>query len=66
MGSSSLRDPIAHRWDLSVPEAMALQEKLAGKVARVDRLGAVRHVCGIDADFVEDGRIARAVAAVLS
>ena len=49
-----------------MPEAVALQKKLADKVVRVDRLGAVRHVCGVDADFVEDGRIARAAAAVLS
>jgi len=66
LASSSLRGAIAHRWDLSVPEAMALQEKLARKVVRIDRLGAVRHVCGIDVDFVENGPIARAAAAVLS
>ncbi|HZP93823.1 MAG TPA: deoxyribonuclease V [Burkholderiales bacterium] len=56
---------ISHRWDLSPAEAIALQGKLAGRVVRVDRLGAVRHVCGIDVGFEKDGRIARAAVAVL-
>lgn len=54
------------RWDVSPAEAMALQESLAGSVVRVDRLEAVRHVCGIDVDFTENGAVARAAAVVLS
>lgn len=53
-------------WALSAAEAMALQEKLAGSVVRVDRLGPVRYVCGIDVDFIENATMARAAAAVLS
>jgi deoxyribonuclease V len=56
---------IRHRWNLSPAEAIALQEKLAGRVVRVDQLGAVRHVCGIDVDFDRDGRVACAAVAVL-
>jgi deoxyribonuclease V len=63
---SPLRGALTHRWDLPVPEAIALQEQLAGKVEHIDRLGDVRHVCGIDVDFLEDGRMARAAAVVLS
>lgn len=47
-------------------EASALQEKLAGRVERVDRLGTVRHVCGIDVHYSPDGRSARAAAVLLS
>jgi len=45
-------------------DAIALQEKLAKRVVRVDRLGPVRRVCGIDVQYV-DG-VARAAAVVLS
>lgn len=65
MLSSSVPRYIEHRWDLSVPEAIALQEKLAGKVICKDRLGTVRYVCGVDVEFPENG-VARAAAAVLS
>lgn len=51
---------------LSPAEAIALQERLASQVIRIDRLGTVRHVCGVDVDYSADGRAARAAAAVLS
>jgi len=51
---------------LSPAEAIALQERLARQVLRVDRLGTVRHVCGIDVHYFDDGSIAHAAAAVLS
>src|SRR5262245_23067561 len=57
---------IRHRWELSAAAAIALQEKLAGRVLRVDRIGAVRHVCGIDVGFEQDGQVARAAVAVLA
>jgi len=54
-----------HRWDLTPKEAIALQERLRGRVVRTDRVGAVRRVAGIDVGFEEDGRITRAAVAVL-
>jgi len=57
---------LRHRWDLTPKEAMALQEKLRASVVREDRLGRVRHVCGIDVGFERDGTITRAAVAVLS
>lgn len=53
------------RWHVSPAEAITLQEELAGRVVRADRLGTVRKVCGIDVAFSENGRIARAAAVVL-
>lgn len=55
-----------HRWDLKPAEAIALQVRLARRVVHVDRLRRVRHVCGVDVGFEEDGRVTRAAAAVLS
>ena len=55
-----------HRWDLTPVEAIALQKRIAKRVVRVDRLNRVRHVCGIDVGFEDDGRITRAAAAVLA
>jgi len=61
-----LTSRLIHRWDLSPAEAIALQKQLAVRVVRVDRLGVVRNVCGIDAEFPEDGRTVRAAAVVLA
>jgi deoxyribonuclease V len=55
-----------HRWDLTPAEAIALQKRLARRIVRTDRLGRVRHVCGIDVGFEDEGRVTRAAAAVLS
>jgi deoxyribonuclease V len=49
---------------LSPTAAIALQEKLAQRVVRADRLGPVRHVCGVDVHYA-DG-MARAAAALYS
>ena len=57
---------LRHRWDLTPKEAMALQEKLRARVVRADRLGPVRHVCGIDVGFEDGGAVTRAAVAVLS
>ena len=45
---------------------MALQEKLRARVVHEDRLGPVRHVCGVDVGFEAGGTITRAAVAVLS
>jgi len=57
---------VAHRWDLTPAEAIALQKRLATRVVRADRVGPVRRVCGIDVGFEDEGRVTRAAAAVLS
>jgi deoxyribonuclease V len=49
---------------LSPAEAIALQKRLARRVVRADRLGAVRRVAGVDVHYV-DGT-ARAAAALYS
>jgi deoxyribonuclease V len=57
--------PLASR-KVSPVEAIALQKRLAARVERADRLGPVRHVCGIDVHYSADGRFAHAAAAVFS
>ena len=51
--------------DLTVVDAKALQQELAAKVERRDRLGDVRHVAGIDVAPCGEG-MQKAAAAVLS
>lgn len=47
-------------------EAVALQERLRGRVVRSDRVGTVRHVAGVDVGFEEEGSVTCAAVAVLS
>ncbi len=54
-----------HSWDISPAEAIAIQQQLRGEVVRIDRLGPVRHVAGVDVGFEEGGAITRAAVAVL-
>ncbi|MDA8108589.1 MAG: deoxyribonuclease V [Betaproteobacteria bacterium] len=56
----------AHRWNVTPAQARSLQERLRRRVVRRDRLGPVRHVCGIDVGFEDEGRVTRAAAALLS
>src|SRR5512134_647668 len=51
--------------DLTIVDAKALQQELAAKVERQDRLGDVRHVAGIDLACCGEG-MQNATAAVLS
>ncbi len=51
--------------NITPARAIALQRALARRVVRRDRLGEVRHVCGIDVGFERNGAIARAAAVVL-
>lgn len=57
-----------HPWDLTPSEAVSLQERLAERVVREDRLGEIRRVAGIDVGFDRVGKeaIARAAIAVLA
>jgi deoxyribonuclease V len=54
-----------HRWDLTPKEAIALQARLRGRVERVDRIGAVRRVAGVDVGFEDGGQVTRAAVVVL-
>ncbi|HEX6829480.1 MAG TPA: deoxyribonuclease V [Burkholderiales bacterium] len=56
---------LQHRWDLTPAEAVALQESIRHRVETRDRLGAVRHVAGVDVGFEHDGATTRAAVAVL-
>ncbi len=58
-------DPLDHGWDLSVAEARAVQLDLAARVERVDRLGVVRTVAGVDVAYGR-GNPLRAAAVVLA
>lgn len=57
---------LRHRWDLSAQEAIALQQRLAPRVERRDRLGEVRTVAGVDASYDEARALALAAVAVLA
>ena len=49
-----------HRWDVTVAEARAIQERLRGRVEQRDRFGRIRRVAGADVAF-GDGRAYAAV-----
>lgn len=42
---------VLHDWDLPIPEARALQERLRDLVEERDRLGPVRRVAGVDISY---------------
>ncbi len=48
------------RWDVTVAEARAVQERLRGRVERRDRFGRIRRVAGADVAF-GDGQAYAAV-----
>jgi deoxyribonuclease V len=56
---------LAHPWNLSTADARALQQRLAPRVERVDRLGCVRRLAGVDVGFEDSGATVRAAVAVL-
>ena len=41
----------AQRWDVTVAEARAIQQRLSGRVERRDRFGRIRQVAGADVAF---------------
>ncbi len=53
-------------WPQTPAQAIALQRALASQVQRVDAVGNVRRVAGVDVGFPGGGQIARAAVAVLS
>jgi deoxyribonuclease V len=52
-------------WPVTVAEARRIQEAMAPRVIREDRLGRVRQVAGVDVGFEDRGRTTRAAVAVL-
>jgi len=54
------------RQPTSTDEALALQAKLARFVVREDKLGPIRHVCGVDVQYAREGSLACAAAVVLA
>lgn len=57
--------PLLHSWDLSVREAIALQQEVASAVVCEDRFGYVRTIAGIDVAYGRRGRSANARAAAV-
>ncbi len=57
---------LRHSWDVTPAEARALQERLRTRVERLDRLGAVRRVAGVDVGFENAGAVTLAAVVVLS
>jgi deoxyribonuclease V len=60
-----LPEPL-HPWNLAPTEAIALQRELAARVERVDRLGVVRHVAGIDISTNRFSNVGRAAVVILT
>ena len=56
---------LPHSWTVSTAEAVALQKRLATEVIRVDRLGPVRRVAGVDVGYGKRGGDAQAAVVVL-
>ena len=61
-----MRIQALHSWDVSPPEAIAIQERLRHQVVRQDRFDRLEWIAGVDAGFEADGALARAAVAVLS
>jgi deoxyribonuclease V len=57
---------IDHAWDLTVPEARALQEDLRKLVVSEDRLGSVRRVAGVDVSYDRQSPVLFAAVVVLN
>ncbi|HEY3488078.1 MAG TPA: deoxyribonuclease V [Gammaproteobacteria bacterium] len=54
-----------HDWDLTPPEAIALQTKLATQTILEDRFSAIRYIAGIDVGFENQGRVTKAAVCIL-
>ncbi len=61
-----MRKQHIHEWNLEQDKAKALQRELAGQVIRVDQLGEVRHIAGVDMAINEGNGMARAAVVLLT
>lgn len=55
-----------HDWNLTPPEAIALQQSLRQEISTRDQFDSAQTVAGIDVGFEDGGTITRAAVAVLS
>ena len=55
-----------HEWQLTPDKARQLQRELAGRIIRVDEIGTVRLVAGVDISAPDERGLARAAVVVLS
>jgi deoxyribonuclease V len=58
--------PYSHPWPATAAAARLIQEALAPRVVRKDRLGRVGRVAGVDVGFENKGRTTRAAVVVLA
>ena len=58
-------DELQHAWDVTPPEAIAIQQRLRGLVIKEDAFGPVAFVAGVDIGFEDGGATTRAAVAVL-
>ena len=57
---------MAHRWDISPQEAVALQQELRGRVVVQDDFGPIRFIAGVDNSYVPATETTYAGVVVLS
>ena len=60
-----LHEPL-HAWNLAPTQAIALQNELAQRIIREDRLGEVHTIAGVDMAINEQNGMARAAVVLLS
>lgn len=60
-----LNEELLHPWDVALDEAIAIQNRLRGRIVRRDDFGELRYVAGVDVGFEDDGAVTRAAVAVL-
>ncbi len=58
-------NPLHHRWDVTPPQAIAIQQELRTRVVTHDVFGEIHFVAGVDVGFEASGTITRAAVAVL-
>ena len=54
-----------HPWNVTVKQAIAIQQRLRGKIIKEDRTGKINYVAGVDVGFEDKGKITRAAIVVL-
>ncbi len=57
--------PALHSWDVSIGQAIAIQNELRDRVIVHDEFGLLRTVAGVDVGFEDNGQTTRAAVAVL-
>jgi deoxyribonuclease V len=57
---------VKHEWNLSIPEAIALQHQLAKQIILQDHVGEVRYVAGVDMAINKESEMARAAVVLLT